>query len=392
MATITQIDGVVTVTTHTFPTASTTFAACTWSGHCLGASCASNDDCDNDWICANKICSPCCETHSTSAQVTTQTVTASAPGTPSSATHPSAFPSSVVPSPTTSPPATTSGSSNGGLSTVAIIGIGVGGGLFALLLVGVGLWLCRGKKRTSILVEAPDSNRRVELDGADQYGDGERKRPFATGAAELTSDTSPTELQAVELAELDASPAMEWEQQRERQPESEGANSSSVRHSFVPGPEQLATLRSRQARLEEQHVVSPAQLSAGQWSASPVSPEERYVYTSPNGIRTDHNNTGVLGQGALAQQSYVAYHPPEAERLPSGYMANQDSPQMESERGDAAAFDHSEQPHWPLADTDAGSGHRWQHDHNSIRHSTLSGATTPYSRSEDAFLHWPNSS
>jgi hypothetical protein len=31
-------------------------AVCNWFGHCLGDTCAVDDDCDNDWMCTNGVC------------------------------------------------------------------------------------------------------------------------------------------------------------------------------------------------------------------------------------------------------------------------------------------------------------------------------------------------
>ena len=30
--------------------------ACTWTGHCLGDPCASENDCDSNWVCTNRKC------------------------------------------------------------------------------------------------------------------------------------------------------------------------------------------------------------------------------------------------------------------------------------------------------------------------------------------------
>ncbi|KAK3320270.1 fungal chitosanase of glycosyl hydrolase group 75-domain-containing protein [Cercophora scortea] len=44
-----------TSTTKTTSTAAAT-ATCSWAGHCLGATCATNDDCSDAYICTNKKC------------------------------------------------------------------------------------------------------------------------------------------------------------------------------------------------------------------------------------------------------------------------------------------------------------------------------------------------
>jgi 3D (Asp-Asp-Asp) domain-containing protein len=39
------------------PVDTTPVGSCAWIGHCLGDTCASEDDCDNDWVCTGGVCS-----------------------------------------------------------------------------------------------------------------------------------------------------------------------------------------------------------------------------------------------------------------------------------------------------------------------------------------------
>lgn len=59
-ASITTFSGFPTIFNAALST--TSQPACTWLGHCLGDSCKTDNDCDNDWICPSNTCSPCCGT------------------------------------------------------------------------------------------------------------------------------------------------------------------------------------------------------------------------------------------------------------------------------------------------------------------------------------------
>ncbi|KAF2681022.1 hypothetical protein K458DRAFT_392256 [Lentithecium fluviatile CBS 122367] len=269
MSITTQPGILIASTTHTFPTASTTYTACTWPGHCLGASCHSNDDCDNDWICSNLICSPCCETLNTS---------------------------SATVSPT---PSQSESASGGGLKTTTAIGIGVGAAAVVIICMAVGFWICHKRRKRRKLVEAPDTQRiESELEGIDHFAtDGEHKRLFATTTAELPCPTVPTELHSVELVELEGSviPERELEDGGDSAPDSSDAEGDH----FLPRPEQVATLRSRQARFEE-YTISPDHLTPHQWNFSPVSLEEqRYSASSETSTissRRPHRRTTSSGK------------------------------------------------------------------------------------------------
>ncbi|KAF2246668.1 hypothetical protein BU26DRAFT_50971 [Trematosphaeria pertusa] len=214
------------------PSASTSFAACTWAGHCLGDSCASNDDCDNDWICVNRVCSPCCETQSTT---------------------------------TSTSAATSQGKSDKGLDTAAAIGIGVGIVAFLILCVAAGFWIWLRRRKRSAANEAANAHG----PGSNPYGtgsfptDSDRKRLFETtgsSRAELPCSSQPAELSTVELVELDASSRPHTQKYP------------------VPPPDQVATPTAPRYRFEE--YVPAGNHVPGQWTYAPVI-DDTQSYTSP---------------------------------------------------------------------------------------------------------------
>ncbi|KAF2177648.1 hypothetical protein K469DRAFT_719571 [Zopfia rhizophila CBS 207.26] len=162
------------MTTMAPPT--TSQQACTWPGHCLGATCNSNDDCDNDWICANKVCSPCCETSS----------------------------------PTTSTAASASASAalkpHQGLTTGSTIGIGVSIVGFLAVVTGIAFWIWRMRRRKTQndLWEAPtNEHANIELDASSAFTEDRKQLVGNESCAELASMTKPGELSSVELVELE---------------------------------------------------------------------------------------------------------------------------------------------------------------------------------------------
>jgi hypothetical protein len=148
----------------------------TWLGHCLGASCKTFDDCDNDWICVNNVCSVCCETGSTSDKATnTQTTTTAITSTGAS----------------TSP--------HKELSTGSAVGIGLGIVAFLAAFLGVAFWIWRGRRRRQELpVDSTSTDRPPPLAGDSKHLLDNASR------AEMPDSTVPAELSSVELVELEA--------------------------------------------------------------------------------------------------------------------------------------------------------------------------------------------
>ncbi|KAF2112171.1 hypothetical protein BDV96DRAFT_171139 [Lophiotrema nucula] len=226
---------------------STTFAPCTWPGHCLGAACASNDDCDNDWICVNKTCSPCCDD---SAETGTSSVTSTRPsskasGTQTISTFKESTATSTVTSTSTTQSATATNGDHKGLTTGSAVGIGVGiVGLMAIL-VGVGFWLWhrRRTKPRAWEMSADAQPRNTSSRASDKrHLVDTSSRNVSRG--ELDASVKPTELSSVELVELEGDSA------RKRQQEF-----SSSRKSLIQIPEQAVPGgRSPQYRFEEYEV------------------------------------------------------------------------------------------------------------------------------------------
>ncbi|ORY16608.1 hypothetical protein BCR34DRAFT_96544 [Clohesyomyces aquaticus] len=189
--------------TASAPPSSTSYQACTWFGHCLGATCKTNDDCDNDWICEDSKCSPCC---GDSSQTSTARASASASATAGSSSH-------------------------HGLSTTTAI--------------------------------APANNvPRSELDVGSSYTDDRKRLVGNESPAELAvSPAKPTELQAIELVELEGDAGR-------------GASQSNDMYKpplTIPPPTRAEPRqRSPHYRFEEYQVSPPAH-APDQLTFSPVS-------------------------------------------------------------------------------------------------------------------------
>lgn len=184
------------------PSASTSIATCTWPGHCLGDTCQSEDDCDNDWVCSEDRCSPCCESsaeedsstsslHSTFASLSTSTATTTA---------------AVSTTSTTSSTATaTEEASGSGLDTASSIGIGVGVVVFVILGVVAGFWIWTRRRKGQGPFEAPDTHRpHFDSYGASTLDVNSDQKKLMRGTAELPCPTHPAELSSIELVELDS--------------------------------------------------------------------------------------------------------------------------------------------------------------------------------------------
>lgn len=161
------------ISTATSKTTSTQ-PACTWPGHCLGAACLSNNDCDHDWICTNNICSECCFTPS----IGTSTF------------------------PTVSPAATETPKKE--LTTGSLVGI-VAGAIVLVLLIIVGIicWCWRRHKSSTTYTQRPTSQESqlkplTFPDGLQQFYIAE-----AIGEAPLPGPQDPVELECREFVELE---------------------------------------------------------------------------------------------------------------------------------------------------------------------------------------------
>ncbi|KAK7186962.1 hypothetical protein DPSP01_009342 [Paraphaeosphaeria sporulosa] len=175
-------------------TSSATEAVCTWEGHCLGDTCSNENDCDNDWVCANTTCQTCCISKSEPTFFSTfsasdlTTITS-----PSSITTSATTPTS---SSATSAPTNTS---SGGLNTGAAVGIGIGGAALLIICIVGGWWFFMRRK---------NANQAYELGAVapPSYDDDRKELYQATAQAqELPTRHPPVELHAIELAELEDS-------------------------------------------------------------------------------------------------------------------------------------------------------------------------------------------
>lgn len=221
---------------------------CAWKGHCLGASCNTNDDCDNDWICTNRICSPCCEV-----------------------TTPSSTSTSLNSSTSTSLPPQ-------GIKPGLAIGIGVSIPLFIGIICALVFLILRGRRRKAygpaqgIFLEkrANDSPGRRDAIAEDQ-------RPImpaqAHFRAELASPSQATEIWSTELAELEG----DFHSGRQ----SVGSMSKSAIRDAL---DLVEPRRSARGYRFEEYVVSPNTCVQGELSFSPVSE------TSTISLRTGNNS------------------------------------------------------------------------------------------------------
>ncbi|KAF2259797.1 hypothetical protein CC78DRAFT_585562 [Lojkania enalia] len=250
----------------TASTPTTTYAACTWEGHCLGAACSVNDECDNDWICVNKVCSPCCD-DSAETGITSTALSATTAPAPSTTT-------------TDRPFKLTTGSA-----------IGIGGGIVGAiaLLVGIGFWVWHRRRRRlgTGLWDTSASNQPTlpRVDIAESFASDQKL--LASGGSrgdsrgELEAPINPTELYSVELVELDGEGVRK-----------EQSYSTDIRQKPITAPEQVvARQRSPQYQFEEYGMsqedstlrpilhspapeLSPSSTYVGSGSQSPYTRQE----------------------------------------------------------------------------------------------------------------------
>ncbi|OCL09799.1 hypothetical protein AOQ84DRAFT_13059 [Glonium stellatum] len=157
-ATITAFSGFPTAPNAAISTSSQ--PACTWLGHCLGDSCKTENDCDNDWICPSNTCIPCCGT---------------------TTPHP-------------------------GLNTADAIGIGVAIPAFLAIILGVAylVWRTRRKNQLTSTRQTPANTfgkselpaKSLQMRPTELPGDN-------TLPVEIMSSANPTEADTIELVELE---------------------------------------------------------------------------------------------------------------------------------------------------------------------------------------------
>ncbi|OCK77328.1 hypothetical protein K432DRAFT_428090 [Lepidopterella palustris CBS 459.81] len=222
----------------------TTTAACTWLGHCLGDSCTTNEDCDNDWVCQSRICIPCCGT-----------------GTP-------------TPSP----------NQEHSLSTATAIGIGVAIPACVAVIIGILylVWRGRRRKRQQSAWEAPENSfGKVELDttGVEISS---RKHRAELGEeilpAELADSTHAVEADTIELVELEGDVGSFSQRRHDPIIEVKDLNEQAFHTEGL-----LAHYRSLPSAHFEEHLVSPESQSPNQSRRSPVSDlSPRLLYSPPD--------------------------------------------------------------------------------------------------------------
>ncbi|KAF2729418.1 hypothetical protein EJ04DRAFT_556129 [Polyplosphaeria fusca] len=267
------------------PLPTTTFAPCTWEGHCLGASCGTNDDCDNDWICVSELCSPCCEVAVPSSLVSA-TTSKSLP------THPTHT------TPSLAPAASATSESHKGLTTASAIGIGVGivGALAIAVVVALWVWYTRRKSRRT---QVSPSESRPTL-GPSPYSSSslpsDRKLLVDTPShhgirSELECPAKPMELSSVELVELEGDTSRK-----------EVGRDADVKSIPIRAPEQAASQPWPRYRFEECSVAEGEGLiqSPTNWEPYRPSPSLRhgqdeegtdyFAYPSPSFLSQTSNN------------------------------------------------------------------------------------------------------
>jgi len=206
--------------------------ACTWLGHCLGATCTTNDDCDNDWICQNSVCSLCCGTQF------------------------------ATPSPSTS---AASASSGKGLSTGSAIAIGVSIPVLLTILVILGFLLGR-RRRRSAARSLPRRQSTFKTAGnrsesAGPTADDRRLLEKSHSAIELSCSAARSELSSTELVELEGDHGKVY------------PPGSDMRKAPIAAPPSVRSHPHPQRRYRfEEYTISPDIQSPGNFTFSPVSP------------------------------------------------------------------------------------------------------------------------
>ncbi|KAF2470979.1 uncharacterized protein BDR25DRAFT_314152 [Lindgomyces ingoldianus] len=235
----------------------TTHQPCTWLGHCLGATCSTNNDCDNDWICVNKKCSPCCEG-------STETVSSTGTATTAATTQP-----------------------HHGLSTTTAIAIGVAIVVFLAVGVGFGFWVLRLRRpRHNPTWETPANNSaRFESSIPSTYPEDQKRLVGNESPAELAVLSRPMELSSIELVELEGDPGREGQQ-----------ISIMDKHPLTIPPQVQAGPRQRSPHYRfEEYQVSPEVHTPGQLRFSPVSNPSPHPSHGDDSNRMYQENTTLRG-------------------------------------------------------------------------------------------------
>ncbi|KAF1998666.1 hypothetical protein P154DRAFT_577774 [Amniculicola lignicola CBS 123094] len=264
--------------------ATTTFMACSWEGHCLGDVCATNDDCDNDWICVNKVCSPCCNTSlaftppistRSTPSIRTRSATSLAPSRAtespqhSSGTTALGLGASVT---ATTTAAAAASKSQGRLKPGYAVAIGVAIVVLVALMVGLALWVwyMKRRKRASIRKTPPIGKPRLNMSST--FAE-DRSQLFSNvPRGELSNYTKPTELPSAELVELEGYVQRDKEMEKNDKalPSPPPPLPSIPPHTVPPHPRYRF----------EQYEVSPDTAGPAHTPFSPVSefsPPPRYV-------------------------------------------------------------------------------------------------------------------
>lgn len=281
-------------TTSSIPT--TSYSACTWLGHCLGASCTTNDDCDQDWICASKVCSPCCDDSS-------------------------GLSSSVFVNPLPTATATTSKPRR--LDTSAAIGIGVAIVVFVILGAGLGFWTWRIRRGVQRHVwEAPANNERfrsqADTMGSGTFADDRNRLVGIVSREELPCPIKPAEIASVELMELEGDCGHQTAndiQKLRRVPSSSKSVQKAAPPIALATPEQ-AVPRQRSPKLRfEEYGVSPSTSVPGKLQFSPITENAPSLHTSvessvtrPSYKASKHSS---LGDTAIFEEAYTLYRWPD---------------------------------------------------------------------------------
>lgn len=161
-------------------------------GHCLGSPCSSWDDCDNDWVCKEGICSPCCLTGFGQSSRPTASVSTTSSATASSNTATSTSSGNT-------PPAE-------GLSTGVAVGISVAVVFVVGVFVVFGIWMFFKRRRRDQPTWTPPSGGQPAPYHSTQAVGGsldDHKRLVGGAPVELAVPNRPVESSAVELAELE---------------------------------------------------------------------------------------------------------------------------------------------------------------------------------------------
>ncbi|KAF2812951.1 uncharacterized protein BDZ99DRAFT_460279 [Mytilinidion resinicola] len=287
-------------------TPSATQAACTWLGHCLGDPCVTENDCDNDWVCSNKICVPCCLTGAPTSTDTTIPTTAIATSSTTSST------STSVP--------------QRGLTKANIITIGVAGpvGVAVIAMAIYLIWRARRKRkgRQHAWNNPANTFGKAELDTTNPgAATSATKYPHELVVEEppieMPESTSPRDPDAIELVELEGDVSYQGKGDRRALPPhiNEVYNPiSDTEQPHLP----LHRLSPRARRFEE--VVSPDTVSLGQRRASPASDlsSSRPIISPPQTYRRlddDDVEEPVFDSRSGSDSSYTLFRWP-TERSP----------------------------------------------------------------------------